>query len=116
MPNRVVHFEIGCANIVETIQFYKSVFDWEIVQSGRSATVQTGGAPAIPGHINQLTKDDPQQYVTIYIETDSLEADLDAVVANGGEKMVGPLPLPDGRSFAWIKDNGGNIIGLISAP
>ena len=28
MNSPVVHFEIGCDNLSETVEFYKSVFNW----------------------------------------------------------------------------------------
>ena len=115
MKKAVVHFEIGCSNISETAAFYQKVFDWQVTPNGSTASIDTGIADSLPGHINQLGPDDPQNYITIYIETDTIEADLLSIEANGGKKFVGPLPLPDGRQFAWFQDVAGNIMGLISA-
>lgn len=114
MRKNVVHFEIGCNNLPETIDFYKKVFDWEIDQKGPSATIETGSEGALPGHISKLGPDDPQNLINIYVETDTIEADLEAIESNGGTKLVGPLPLPDGRSFAWFQDIAGNTVGLIT--
>ena len=52
--------------------------------------------------------------LTIYIETDTLEEDLKAIVTNGGKVFVAPIKLPDGRSFAWFEDVAGNLVGLIT--
>ena len=114
MKKTVVHFEIGCSNLEKTSAFYKTVFDWNLTQHGNSAIIDTGAEDALSGHINQLGPNDPQNYVTIYIETDTLHTDLEAIEANGGEIFVGPIKLPDDREFAWFKDVAGNLIGLIT--
>lgn len=114
MKKAVVHFEIGCPDVKAGSAFYGAVFGWKLVPAGNSALIETGKEGALPGHLNQLAPHDPQQYITVYIETDSLEADLEAVVANGGERMVDPIQLPDGRRFAWFKDVAGNMVGLIT--
>lgn len=116
MKKTVVHFEIGCSDITETSDFYKNVFDWNLIPNGNAAIIDTGNEDALPGHINQLDPDDPQRYITVYIETDTLNDDLQKITDHGGKLLVGPLPLPDGRSFAWFKDIAGNTVGLITAP
>ncbi|MGD1847573.1 MAG: VOC family protein [Salibacteraceae bacterium] len=114
MKKTVVHFEIGCSDIDQTTAFYKRVFDWNLTKNGNAAIIDTGAPDALSGHINQLGPKDPENYVTIYIETDSLTADLEAVESNGGTVFVQPIELPDGRSFAWFRDVAGNLIGLIT--
>ena len=114
MQKKVVHFEIGCSDIDQTSKFYDSVFGWNLKRQGNSAIIDTGGNEGISGHINTLGPNDPQNYVTVYIETPTLESDLKAVESNGGKILVNPVKLNDGREFAWIKDNAGNTIGLIT--
>ena len=114
MKKTVVHFEIGCSDIEKTSTFYKTVFDWNLTQRGNAAIIDTGKEDSLSGHINQLGPEDPDNYVTVYIETDSLRSDLEAIELNGGEIFVKPIRLPDGREFAWFKDVAGNLIGLIT--
>ena len=114
MKRKIVHFEIGCSDIEQASEFYKSVFDWKLTRHGNSALIDTGSEDDISGHLNQLGPDDPQKYITVYIETDSIQADLDSVIANGGKIFVKPSPLPDGREFAWFEDIAGNLVGLIT--
>ncbi|RNC88504.1 MAG: VOC family protein [Allomuricauda sp.] len=114
MKRTVVHFEIGCRDIEKTAEFYRDVFDWRLMKHGNSAVIDTRQSDALSGHINQLGPEDPQNYVTVYIETDSLHADLKAIEAKGGEIFVDPVQLPDGRTFAWFRDVAGNLMGLIT--
>ncbi len=113
MKRKVVHFEIGCSDLDQTSKFYETVFGWKLMKHGNAAFINSG-EEALSGHLNKLGPDDPPNYVTVYIETDALQADLKAVESNGGEVFVQPIILPDGRTFAWFKDVAGNLIGLIT--
>ena len=115
MKRPIVHFEIGCNDIAKASEFYNKIFGWQLTKNGISTSINTGGdEAALPGHLNQLGPEEPENYVTIYIETDSIDEDLVQIESNGGKKVVGPLPLPDGRMFAWFEDVSGNTIGLIT--
>jgi predicted enzyme related to lactoylglutathione lyase len=56
----------------------------------------------------------PENYVMVYIEVPDLAVALQRVAACGGTKLVGPVPLPNGRRFAWVMDTAGNTIGLLT--
>jgi len=56
----------------------------------------------------------PHNYVTICAEVDDVTVTAGVSVRRGGSPTVGPLPTPDGRRFAWIKDPDANMIGAIS--
>lgn len=114
MKKTVVHFEIGCSDLEKTSSFYSEVFGWKLHPHGNSALIDTGSKDALPGHLNKLGPEDPENYVTFYIETDALKEDLQNIVAHGGAIFVKPVQLPDGREFAWFKDVAGNLIGLIT--
>ncbi|MEL6867156.1 MAG: VOC family protein [Bacteroidota bacterium] len=114
MKKTVVHFEIGCSDIKQAAAFYQSVFDWNLIQQGNAAIIDTGHEAALSGHLNQLGPNEPQNYVTVYIETDSLHADLKMIETKGGKILVHPVKLPDGRAFAWFEDVAGNKMGLIT--
>ena len=114
MRKTVVHFEIGCSDLEKTASFYRDIFDWNLEQHGNSMAIDTGASDALPGHINKLGPEDPQKYVTVYIETDTLTEDLEAVESHGGKVFVPPTKLAGDRTFAWFEDVAGNLIGLIT--
>ncbi len=106
----VVFFEIGCKDASITKQFYKEVFSREANQFGLiNAETQKG----IAGHINSLGHE-PHNYVMVYIEVDDINAYIAKVLTAGGKKIVGPIPLPNGKQFAWVSDVEGNLIGLLT--
>ncbi len=115
MGDKVVHFEIGCRDIAETSEFYAKVFDWTIAPNGGGGRrIDTGAQGGISGHITALGHE-PHAYLNFYIEVEDLDAKVGAVIAAGGENLIGPAPTPDGQRFAWVKDPAGNTIGLLEA-
>lgn len=113
MPNPVVHFEIGGRDTARAAAFFAEVFEWGSAPYGPYGRMLEIGA-GVRGHLTALGHE-PHAYVTVYIEVADVGAHLARIVAAGGEALVGPLPLPDGRAFAWFKDLDGNLLGLFSA-
>lgn len=111
MGNEVVFFEIGCRNRGATSEFYKGLFDWS-VQSGEHAdAVTVSDEHGINGHITSLGHE-PHNYTIFYVRVDDVEKSISRAEELGGSRLVGPLPIPEGR-FAWISDPEGNTIGLL---
>lgn len=109
--NPVVHFEIGCQDLEKTTAFYTGLFGWAPTPIPYASLLQTNTTEGIQGHITALGHE-PHQYVTFYIRTDDIEDCLRRIEAAGGKKVLGPVPLPDKRQFAWFTDPEGNMIGL----
>jgi len=109
----VIHFEIGCTNTERTNEFYTSIFGWSGQVSPMASYLNTQSDKGIQGHITSLGHE-PSHYVTFYIEVDDINAYLLKIAENGGKKIVGPVPLPNGKQFAWFTDPDGNIIGLLT--
>jgi predicted enzyme related to lactoylglutathione lyase len=115
MAAPVVHFEIGSTDSAATAAFYRAVFDWQSADTGAARLITGGNEGGPTGMLNALGHP-PDNYVLIYIQVDDIGAALARVNDAGGQKLVGPIPLPDGRRFAWVKDTAGNIIGLLTPP
>jgi len=113
MPAPVVHFEIGSKDSAQTAKFYSGVFGWQFADLGQARLIAAGHEDGPSGMLVTLGHP-PENYVTVYVQVDDLEAALERVAEAGGKTMVPPTPLPDGRRFAWINDTAGNIIGLLT--
>jgi len=114
MPNPVIHFEIGCRDKATTATFYRSLFDWPIAEGENPHALDIPAAPGgIAGHITALGHE-PHHYLLVYIEVVDVAATLAKATSLGGQPLVGPVKLPDGRAFAWFKDPDGTTLGLIS--
>jgi len=115
MPSPVVHFEIGSKDTAATAQFYDSVFGWKTLDTGPARLVASGHEGGPTGMLNALGHA-PETYTLLYIQVEDIEAALARVREHGGHPLVGPIPLPDGRRFAWCQDSAGNTIGLLTHP
>jgi predicted enzyme related to lactoylglutathione lyase len=111
--NPVVHFEIGCKDLEGTTSFYTRIFSWTATQTPYASMLDTHSNSGVPGHITALGHE-PHQYVTFYIEVEDIGDTLTRIEGAGGKKIIGPVPLPDGKKFAWFSDPGGNMVGLIT--
>ena len=111
--NPVVHFEIGCKDLEGTTSFYTNLFGWTATSIPSASLLDTHSTKGVPGHITALGHE-PHQYVTFYIEVDDIADTLTRIEAASGKKLVGPIPLPDGKKFAWFQDPGGNMVALIT--
>ncbi len=109
----VVHFEIGCLDSARTQEFYQKVFGWEMKPAKHNVQVDTKSKAGIPGSITSLGHE-PHQYIMFYIEVKSIGKSIKEIEANGGQNHIGPLPTGNGQFFAWVKDPGGNMIGILS--
>jgi uncharacterized protein len=111
MPNQVCHVEIGCRDRAKTVEFYRQMFDWQMHEDARAVQVRMGGD--IGGHINALGHE-PHNYTIFYIMVDDVDAALKKAASLGGQKVVGPVPLPNNTKFGWFADPEGNTIGVYS--
>ena len=111
----VVHFEIGCKDLAKTTAFYTSVFGWSPTGAEMASYINTNSTEGIQGHITSLGHE-PDHYVTIYIQVENIKDCLQKIDKAGGKKLVGPIKLPTGQSFAWFRDLDGNVVGLLTKP
>jgi len=98
---KICYIELPAADVERSAEFYRKVFGWRTRQRSKgstgfddgvgevSGTWVTGRAPATPG-------------ILIYIMVDSVEATINAVVANGGEivQPMGRMRRKSRRAFA----------------
>ena len=113
MGNPVVHFEIGCKDLEGTTAFYTGIFNWAATTMPMASLLDTQSTKGATGHITALGHE-PHQYVLFYIEVEDINEKLAQIEGAGGKKVIGPVPLPDGKKFAWFRDPGGNTVGLIT--
>lgn len=111
--NPVVHFEIGCRDLEKTSSFYTGLFGWTPMSVPMATLLTTNAAEGIQGHITSLGHE-PHQYVTFYVQVEDIVDCLARIEKAGGKKLVGPVPLPPNKQFAWFSDPEGNMVGLVA--
>ena len=111
--NPVVHFELGCRDLAKTTAFYSGLFGWTPTSIPMASLLNTNSSEGVQGHITSLGHE-PNNYVTFYVQVEDIKVSLEKIVAAGGKKIIGPIPLPDNKQFAWFSDPEGNMVGLIT--
>lgn len=105
----------ACQHVARSADFYKKVFGWNIRQ-------RSDGHAALDDTVNEVSgtwvrgrspASEPGLLVCIMV--DSVEATLDAVVANGG-KIVQPVGADAPEITARFHDPAGNVFGLYQPP
>ena len=116
MGSPVVHFEIGGRDVNKLIDFYSSVFEWDILPLADQLYIADPGSDkGIQGHLFQTTEEaDSTNNVIIYVQVDDIQACLSQVESLGGEILIPPQEIPGNASFyAMFRDPSGNRIGLL---
>jgi len=91
------------------------VFGWGIRKRGDGSTAFDDGVGEVSGTWVTGRPPSGQPGLLIYIMVDSVEATIDAVVANGGV-IVQPIGGDAPEITARFRDPGGNVIGLYQEP
>lgn len=117
MPQPIVVWsEIPVSDINKAVDFYNSVFDWQMTidsTSGPNPMAMLGGVMNTIG--GNLYEGPTGTGSTIHIAVpDSVEAAADRCRAAGGEVLGDVIEIPAGR-FAYAKDLDGNSLGLFQA-
>lgn len=116
MSNPVPHFEIGGKDINKLINFYRTVFEWEITQLVDELYIaDPQSINGIEGHLFEIDKsEDFDNLVLIYISVNDIFGTLNTVEQLGGEVLIQPQEIPGNAShYALFKDRSGNNIGLL---
>jgi hypothetical protein len=115
---RLVHFEILTEDPQKAVDFYKSVFDWEIATWGggeESYWLITTGADDTPGINGAIMGTSFPQKVINTIDVESLDEMLVKVEAAGGKTVHGPNEVPGVGMHAYCEDSQGNLFGMMQA-
>lgn len=114
MSNRVVHFEIPCDNPEKTLEFFKTVFNWNFQRFGAEQywIAMTGDekSPGINGGI--MKRMNPGQPIVNSIDVTDIDEALRKIEAAGGAIVVPKGAVPTVGWLAYFKDPDGNIHGL----
>lgn len=123
MSNQIVHFEIPADDVERASAFYAKTFGWKIKQfpmpPGQEywgvTPPKKGDEPGISGGLMQRKM--PGQPFTNYVGVESIDAMIEAVLANGGVIVMPKEEI--GPNMGWISlftDPEGNMIGLHQMP
>lgn len=117
MGRPVIYFEYVSPKPQESIDFYRSLFDWqaEYDQEQDYAIVQTGPDAAVMGGIGGVGQWGDQR-VTVYAGVDDVQEYLDKAEKLGGRTVLPPTEIPDYGTVALFADPTGQVTGLWKRP
>jgi predicted enzyme related to lactoylglutathione lyase len=111
MAHPVLHFEILGSNGAALQKYYAELFGWEInADNPQNYGMVTGIEPGIGGGVGP--SQDGKPFVTVYVQSDDLQASLDKAESLGGKTVMEPMDIPDGPTIAMFSDPEGNVVGL----
>ncbi len=112
---KVCYIEIPAIDINASARFYQEVFGWQIRQRGDGSIAFDDTVGEVSGTWVVGRKAATEPGLLIYIMVDSVEAIVDAVIANGG-KIVQPIGMDAPEITARFSDPAGNVLGLYQEP
>jgi predicted enzyme related to lactoylglutathione lyase len=114
MP-RVVHFEIPASDVARAVEFYRTVFGWEISTWGGPMEyflADTGKeGPGINGAI--MGNGGTAKTTVNTIGVASLDESVEKIIAAGGARVTENNLIPDVGYFCYCKDTEGNLFGVL---
>jgi predicted enzyme related to lactoylglutathione lyase len=122
MP-RVVHFEIHADNPERAVEFYKSLFGWEITKWGGPMDywlIKTGpdDQRGINGGLVKRRGVIDGTAVIAYVctvDVPSVDATVQKLTSLGGTIALPKMPIPGVGWLAYGKDTEGNIFGFMQS-
>ena len=112
---KICYVEIPATDIARSIEFYQTVFGWNVRRRGDGQAAFDDGVGQVSGTwvMNRLPSEAPG--LLVYIMVDSVAGTIEKITANGGE-LVQPIGADAPEITARFRDPGGNILGLYQEP
>jgi uncharacterized protein len=108
---KICYVEIPATDVARSAEFYGRVFGWKIRERGDGSVAFDDGVGEVSGAWVVGRSPAATPGLLVHIMVDDLAATLEIVVANGCE-IVRPIGADAPEITAWMRDPGGNVIGL----
>jgi predicted enzyme related to lactoylglutathione lyase len=112
---KICYVEIPATDIPRSIEFYQTVFGWNVRRRGDGQAAFDDGVGQVSGTWVTNRPPSAEPGLLIYIMCDSVAETVDKITANGGE-IVQPIGADAPEITARFRDPGGNVIGLYEEP
>jgi len=113
----VIHFEMASTNAAPVIEFYNTVFGWDMHEDAEHGYtgIMAGGGFGIDGGFAQLPPEMAEMppYTTFYVGVPDLAASYATAQTLGAVGILEPTHIMEGVDIAMVQDPAGNMLGLI---
>ncbi len=112
--NPIVHWELMGADGGAQKAFYEANFDWklEAVDGFDGYHMVSADDVGVGGAVGQGNEQMPN-YMTIYVQVDSIDEALSGIEATGGSTVMPRTEIPGVVTFGLFNDPAGNLVGLV---
>ncbi len=110
--NTFCHIEWSTTDLERTKNLLSSLFGWEFEPWGEEYMVFRT-PQGVGGGIMKTDKVEPGSSPSVYVDVDSIEPYLEKATQLGAEIAVPKTPIENVGWFAHIKDQDGNIFGIV---
>lgn len=108
----IVHIEISTVDREASGKFYSDLFGWHVEQMPEMSYATFETHEGVGGGFNPVGNGVPAGTVTVYIDTDDIDATLAKVEDLGGQTLATKTEIPGIGWFGLFRDLSGNMIGL----
>lgn len=108
---KICYLEIPALDVARSAEFYQRVFGWNVRRRGDGSVAFDDGVGEVSGTWVLGRPPAAAPGLMVHIMVHSMEATLQAIVANGGE-IVQPVGADAPEITARFRDPGGNVIGV----
>lgn len=117
MSNKISHIEFMGADGAGQRDFYSSIFGWatEEVPGFDQYYMVSADVAGAPGAAIGKGPEPSPNYLTVYIDVESIDDTLEAIGAAGGHTVMPRTVIPNVVTFAMFTDPAGNLVGLTEA-
>ncbi len=112
---KICYVEIPANDVARSIEFYETVFGWNVRRRGDGQAAFDDGVGQVSGTWVGNRSPSSEPGLLLYIMVDSVADTVDKITANGGE-LVQPIGADAPEITARFRDPGGNVLGLYQEP
>jgi len=113
MSHPIIHIEFSAKDHKEAAKFYSGVFGWETKEYPEMNYVTFETGEGVGGGLNPVSERYPAGTVTVYIQTDDIEATLAKIEQLGGKMVAPKYEIPGVGWIAMFEDPTGNQVALL---
>ena len=108
----VVHVEIPAMDQEAASKFYGELFGWKIIAMPEMNYTMWEASDGSGGGFPTVSDENPAGQVTVYIDSDDIDADLKKVEKLGGKVVHPKAEIPGFGWYGIFQDPTGNVLAL----